>query len=70
MKEARKIFAFREANKNSPVLQQMLKMLSSWPYALGTVAEDVYSLEFSEVAEMLRRMLLVLTECEDLNYTL
>ena len=48
----------------------MLKMLPSWSNALGTAAENVYFLEFSEVAEILRRMLLVLTGCEDLYYTL
>jgi predicted ATPase len=52
------------------MLQQMLEMLPSWPNALSAAAEDVYSLEFSEVAEILRRILLVLTECEDLYYTL
>ena len=52
------------------MLQQMLKMLPSWPNALSTAAEDIYSLEFSEVAEILRRMLLVLIECEDLYYAL
>jgi hypothetical protein len=36
--EARKIFfvitTFVKCNKNSPVLQQMLKIVSSWPDAL------------------------------------
>ena len=39
--------AFRKSNKNSQLLQQVLKMLLSKPNTLGTTAEDVYSLEFS-----------------------
>ena len=39
--------SIRKSDKNSPVLQQMLNMLSSRLNALRTTAEDgVYSLEF------------------------
>jgi hypothetical protein len=36
---------FRTSNKNSPVLQHMLKMLPLWPNALSTTAEDFECLE-------------------------
>jgi hypothetical protein len=41
------MITFRKSNRNSPVLQQMLKMLPSWPSAVGIPAEHVlYFLEF------------------------
>jgi hypothetical protein len=42
------VVTFREADKGSPVPQQMLKMPPSGPNALNTTAEDVtiYCLEF------------------------
>jgi hypothetical protein len=46
------MITFIKSNKNSLVLQQILKMLPSWPNALSTTAENitVYSLEMVEIS--------------------
>jgi hypothetical protein len=51
VKEATKNFAdimtFKKSNKKSPVLQQMLKILTSCPNNISILADHVvYSLEF------------------------
>jgi hypothetical protein len=73
VQEARKRFAviitFRKSNKNSPVQDQILKMLPCWPDALRIPTEEAVYSEFSGIVETSRRMLiLVLPDCANLFY--
>jgi hypothetical protein len=72
VKEVRKRFTvvitFRKSNKNSPVLQKMLKMLPSCLIAVDIWVEHI-------LAQKLLKShggccFIVLPECEDLFYTL